>query len=63
MSKEILVYITADENRVISGEPLALLVQNPEDQQALTFELSRALKADAVQLTNGDYLLITETEV
>jgi len=62
MSKEIIVYITSDESRVISGDPLALLVENPDEQKCLTLELSRALRAAAVQLSNGDYLLITETE-
>ncbi|SHI09573.1 hypothetical protein SAMN02745823_02361 [Sporobacter termitidis DSM 10068] len=58
MSKNILVYITADENRVLGGDPLTLLSTDPEETKRLTVELGRALKADVVQLKNGDYLLI-----
>jgi len=60
MSKEIAVYITADEKRVLGGNPLGLLVKDPKEQQVLVFELSKALKADAVQLKNGDYMIILD---
>ena len=50
MSKKIIVYITADENRVLSGDPLTLLVKEQNEQKGITVELSRALKADVVQL-------------
>ncbi len=60
MGKSIAVYLTADETRVISGDPLTLLVKNQNDQKELTIELSRALGADVVQLKNGDYVLIND---
>ncbi|NLV49174.1 MAG: hypothetical protein GXY20_00600 [Clostridiales bacterium] len=59
MGKNILVYITADENRVISGDPLTLLIKEEEEQKSITVQLGRALRADVVQLKNGDYLLIS----
>ncbi len=57
-NSEILVYITADENRVLGGDPLTLLVRNLEEQKSLSLELSRALDATVVQLRNGDFLVI-----
>lgn len=61
MSNKIVVYITANEKRVLSGEPLALLVNDINEQKDLIFEFGKALKADVVQLKNGDYVLINET--
>lgn len=55
---EILVYITTDENRVLGGDPLTLLVRDLEEQKSLSLELSRALDATVVQLKNGDFLVI-----
>jgi len=58
MGKNIIVYITADEKRVLSGDPLTLLVKGQNEQKELTVELGRALRADVIQLKNGDYVLI-----
>lgn len=58
MSKNILVYITSDEKRVVSGDPLTLLVKDQNEQKELTVELGRALGTDVIQLKNGDYILI-----
>lgn len=60
MAKIISVYITADESRVIGGDPLTLLIKDRNEQKDITVELGRALRADVVQLKNGDYILITE---
>ena len=60
MGKNIVVYITSDEKRVLGGNPLALLIKNLEEQKQLTLDLGRALRADTVQLKNGDYILVTE---
>lgn len=62
MGKNILAYITADEKRVLSGDPLTLLIKDKQEQQDITVELGRALRADAVQLKNGDYVLINSDE-
>lgn len=56
---EILVYITANKDRVLSGDPLTLYITDPAEVQQTLTDLGRALKADAVQLKNGDYILIT----
>ncbi len=58
MGKNILAYITADKERIVGGDPLTLLAVDPEERKSLTLEFARALKADVVQLKNGDYLLI-----
>lgn len=58
---EILVYITADGNRVLSGNPLTLLIKDPAEQKELVKDLARALRADVVQLKNGDYIIITKS--
>ncbi|MGE4354195.1 MAG: hypothetical protein AB7D36_08945 [Oscillospiraceae bacterium] len=58
MGKNIIVYITDDENRVISGDPLTLLIKDQNEQKRLTTELGRALRADVVQLKNGDYIIV-----
>jgi len=60
MGKNIVVYITSDEHRVLGGNPLTLLIKNQEDQKQLTLDLGRALRADTVQLKNGDYILIAD---
>lgn len=60
MGKNIIVYITADEKRVLGGNPLTLFVKDQSEQKELTVELGRALRADVVQLENGDYILIND---
>lgn len=57
---QIVAYITADENRVLGGDPLTLLVKDPEEQKTIITDLGRALSANVVQLKNGDYILITD---
>lgn len=57
---EILVYITSNENRVLSGDPLTLLIKDPAEQKELVKDLGHALHASVVQLKNGDYMVITE---
>ncbi|HEX3039293.1 MAG TPA: hypothetical protein VHP54_03250 [Caproiciproducens sp.] len=58
-SIEILVYITSDDKRVLSGDPLTLLVADSEEQKKLTVDFARALRANVVQLSNGDYMVIS----
>ncbi|BDF72035.1 hypothetical protein CE91St41_30160 [Oscillospiraceae bacterium] len=58
-SAEILVYITANKERVLSGDPLTLYITDPAEVQQTLIDLVRALKADAIQLKNGDYILVS----
>ena len=62
MGKNILVYITADEKRVLGGDPLTLLVKDKNEQKELTLDLGRALRADVIQLKNGDYVLVNDNK-
>jgi len=56
---EILVYITSDEKRVLSGDPLTLLIKDVAEQKKLTTELSQALRGNVVQLSTSDYIIIS----
>lgn len=57
--KKILVYITDSKERVISGDPLTLYMHEGEERQKCIADLGRALRADVIQLKNGDHLLIS----
>ncbi|WP_312693959.1 capping complex subunit for YIEGIA [Caproiciproducens sp.] len=57
---EILVYITSDEKRVLSGDPLTLLIKDENEQKKLTVEMARALRGNVVQLSTGDYIIISQ---
>lgn len=58
MGKEILVYVTGDDSRVLGGNPLTLLIKDSKEQQETVTALGRALHADVMQLKNGDYILV-----
>ena len=60
MGKSILVYVTADDSRVLGGDPLTLLIRDKAAQQETVRELARALHTDVIQLKCGDYVLIGE---
>lgn len=55
---EILVYITADEKKIISGDPLVFLIKDPDEQKNLAAELGKTLRANVIQLKNGDFMII-----
>ena len=55
---QILVYITGDKERVISGDALTLFIKDEREKMRYVTELNRALNTSAVKLENGDYMLI-----
>lgn len=55
---EILVYITDNKERIISGDPLTLYIPNKEERRDILRDLGIALHADVIQLKNGDHVLI-----
>ena len=57
--KKILVYMTDNKERVLSGDPLTLYMNNGEERQKCLTELGRALRADVIQLKNGDHIIIS----
>lgn len=59
-SIEILVYITDDPEKVLSGNPLCLVEKDPAIREQMLLDFSRALRANVVQLKNGDHMVISE---
>lgn len=57
---EIVAYITLTKDRAQNGNPLILVASSQEEQKQLTEDISKALKAEVVQLTCGDYMVITK---
>lgn len=57
---QIIAYITADENRVLGGDPLTLLIKDVMEQKQTSVDIAKALRADIIQLKNGDYMLVKE---
>ncbi len=59
-SPEILVYITNNENIVQTGNPLTLLIADETMRKSCVTDISKALRANVLQLKNGDYLIISD---
>ncbi|ABR35250.1 MULTISPECIES: capping complex subunit for YIEGIA [Clostridium] len=57
---EIIAYITLSKDRAQNGNPLILVAQTQEEQKQLTDDISKALRAEVVQLTCGDYMIISK---
>ncbi|ADL04840.1 capping complex subunit for YIEGIA [Lacrimispora saccharolytica] len=57
---EILVYITDNKERIISGDPLTLYIPDLEEREICLTDLGKALRASVVQLKNGDHILISK---
>lgn len=55
---KILAYLTANENRKVTGAPLFMTLKDEEELKEITADLAHALKADVVKLKNNDYLII-----
>ncbi|MGG4166289.1 hypothetical protein ABEW00_02225 [Rossellomorea vietnamensis] len=55
---QILAYLTSNRDRVINGGPLLLYSEDLEELKEMTVDIAKGLKADVVQMTNGDYLII-----
>ncbi|AGF57590.1 capping complex subunit for YIEGIA [Clostridium saccharoperbutylacetonicum] len=57
---EILAYITLAKDRPQNGNPLILVASDVNEQKQLTEEIAKALKAEVVQLSCGDYMVISK---
>lgn len=55
---EILAVVTLDKNRVLGGKQLSLLANDEEEQKTMTQDIAKAMKADVVQMKNGDYIVL-----
>jgi hypothetical protein len=57
---QILVYVTNNPDKVLSGDPLCLCIPDEAEKQQTLLDISRALRANVVQLKNGDYMIINQ---
>lgn len=55
---EILAYITSHEGMVLSGNPLCFFIQDESERQQMAADMCRSLEAKAIQLKNGDYIIV-----
>ena len=55
---EIIAYITREKVRVLTSNCLALLADSEDSAKEMTVDIAKAMKADVVKLTNGDYMII-----
>jgi len=55
---EILAIVTLNSKRILGGKQLSLLGENQEEAEIMTQDIAKAMKADVVQMKNGDYLII-----
>lgn len=58
---EIVAYISLSKDRAQNGNPLIIVASNLEEQKQITEEIAKALKAEVVQLTCGDYMVISKS--
>jgi hypothetical protein len=58
MNMHILVYVTADRDRYLGGDPLSLFIEPGPERQKILFPLAKSLKAEVLQLENGDHLIV-----
>lgn len=57
---EIIAYISLSKDRAQNGNPLILVASSLEEQKELTEDIAKALRAEVVQLTCGDYMVISK---
>lgn len=58
---EIAAYITLNKDRPQNGNPLILVAVSEEEQKQITHEIAKAIKGEVVQLTCGDYMVISKS--
>ncbi|MGM9988050.1 MAG: capping complex subunit for YIEGIA [Bacillaceae bacterium] len=55
---EILAIVTMNKDGILGGSQLSLLAKDKDEQKTLAIDIAKAMKADVVQLANGDYLIL-----
>ncbi len=58
--RRILACITADRNRILSAGALVLLIADESERKRCAQELRDSLDGDALQLENGDFLILSK---
>lgn len=59
---EIIAYVTNNKERLISGDPLCFYIEDEAERNQLVSDISRALRANAIQLNNGDIIIVTDVK-
>ncbi len=57
---EIIVYVTDKKERVITGNPLSLWITDEDERKQIISDIARGLRANVIQLKNGDYIIVTD---
>lgn len=57
---EIIVYVTDKKEKVITGNPLCLWITDEEERKQVISDIARGLRANVIQLKNGDYIIVTD---
>jgi hypothetical protein len=55
---EILAFVTKDKERYLGGQALSLLAKDDNELDQLTSDIAKAMRADVVKLSSGEYLVI-----
>jgi hypothetical protein len=55
---EILAFVTKDKERYLGGQALSLFAKDDNELQQLTTDIAKAMRADVVKLSSGEYLVI-----
>lgn len=58
---EIIAYITDNKEKVITGNPLCLCIADEEERKQIITDIAKGLRANVIQLKNGDYIIVTDT--
>lgn len=55
---EIIAIITLQKERILCGNQLSMLAKDETEQEMMTADIAKAMKADVVKMKSGDYLVI-----
>lgn len=57
---EIIAYITTNRDKVITGNPLCLFIEDEAERKQIITDIGRGLRANIIQLKNGDYMIVSD---
>jgi len=57
---EIIVYITNNREKIITGNPLCLYIEDEEERKQILSDIGRGLRANIIQLKNGDHIIVSD---
>ncbi len=56
---EIIAYITNNRDKIITGNPLCLCIEDETERKQIISDIGRGLRANVIQLKNGDYIIVS----